>query len=419
MIKNERQYKITRSERDIFKSTLDKFDLNAEIESGIDPLIAQAKLDQLKSEYDTLCEQIDEFENLSSGEQSEIVVSSLQNLPHALIKARIVHGWTQADLASILKLKSQQIQRYEADDYSTANLSTLVRVANALELDLTKLAILSVKPSRPTEFPINEMYKRGWFEDFSGTLNQAKNKYEDLIENFFIKSGYIPDQSVWHKKKARLSGNVDENSLLVWQARVVGLTKHQKLSQIFNKETLTPSWFRELAMLSQYENGPILARKKLLDSGIYFIVEPHLSKTYLDGAAIRHPNGSPIVALTARYDRLDNFWFVLFHELAHIHLHFGKKEHKDFFDDVDIREMDKIEEEADKFALETLLPEQFWENCLSRFSLDVDTIRVEANQFCVHSSIIAGRIRYEQMNYTILNDAIGHTEVSKMFQIKQ
>ena len=205
----------------------------------------------------------------------------------------------------------------------------------------------------------------------------------------------------------------------MWQARVVGLTKHQKLSQIFNKETLTPSWFRELAMLSQYENGPILARKKLLDSGIYFIVEPHLSKTYLDGAAIRHPNGSPIVALTARYDRLDNFWFVLFHELAHIHLHFSKKEHKDFFDDVDIREMDKIEEEADKFALETLLPEQFWENCLSRFSLDVDTIRVEANQFRVHSSIIAGRIRYEQMNYTILNDAIGHTEVSKMFQIRQ
>ena len=418
MIKNERQYKIARVQREFFRSAINEFDLNAEIESGVGALAAKIKTDQLESEYENICEQIDEYENLSSGKQTEFVVSSLQELPQALIKARIARGWTQADLANALMIKTQQIQRYEADDYCTAKLSTLIRVANALELDLTKIAILSVKPDRPTEFPINEMYKRGWFEDYSGTLFQAKKNAEDLIEKFFLKTGYIPNQVTWHKLRIHLSGNLDKNALQVWQARVVGLTKFQKKSQEFKNETLTRHWFRELAMLSQYDHGPILARNKLLDSGIYMIVEPHLNETYLDGAAIRHPDGSPIVALTARHDRLDNFWFVLFHELAHIHLHFDKTNHNCFFDDLDVEGTDNIEKEADEFALESLFPSKYWENCLSRFSLDADTVREEARQFHIHTSILAGRIRYEQKNYTILNDAIGYSEVSKVFGLE-
>lgn len=416
MIKNERQLKITRSLRDKYQSVIDGFDLSSEITSGLDPVIAQAKLDQLNSECQILSEQIDEYEKLSSGEVTDIVVTSLQELPLALIKARIVHGWTQEDLAIKLNLKTQQIQRYEADDYSTANLATLLRVSNALELDLTKIAILSIKPSKPSDFPINEMYKRGWFEDFSGTLYQAKKRSDDLIESFFIKSGYVPDQLVTHKKRTRLGSRINEYALIAWQARVTGLTRHQSLLVDFDRKTLTNEWFRDLRMLSQYDEGPLLAREKLLNSGIYFVLEPHLEKTYLDGAAIKHPNGSPIIALTARYDRLDNFWFVLFHELAHIHLHFSESEDTDFFDDLDIAS-NNIEKEADEFALNTLLPEETWENCLSRYSLDVDTLREEAQQLHIHPSIIAGRIRYEQRNYTLLNDAVGHTEVSTIFHI--
>ncbi len=418
MIKNERHFKITRAHRDKFKSAIDAFDLDAEIESGADLSLAQAKLNQLKSEYEVLSEQIDEYEKLSSGAETDIVVTSLQELPYALIKARIAHGWTQEDLAKLMNLRAQQIQRYEADDYRAANLTTLLRVADALELDLTKTIILSVKPDETEDFPVSEMYKRGWFEDFSGTVYQAKKKSHALIENFFIQSGYMPDQLVQHKKQTRLSGNINQNSLVAWQARITALTKHQTLSTGFDQSMFTPEWFRELAMLSQYDNGPALAREKLLSSGIYFVIERHLAKTYLDGAAIRHPDGSPIVALTVRYDRLDNFWFVLFHELAHIHLHFDNEADTDFFDDFDIDSND-IEAEADEFALNTLLPEDSWENCLSRFSLDVDTVREEAQQLHIHPAIVAGRIRYEQKNYTILNDAIGHTEVSKIFQIDE
>ncbi|NJL20730.1 MAG: hypothetical protein HC895_07860 [Leptolyngbyaceae cyanobacterium SM1_3_5] len=51
----------------------------------------------------------------------------------------------------------------------------------------------------------------------------------------------------------------------------------------------------------------------------------HLPQTYLDGAALLLPDGTPVVALTLRYDRIDNFWFVLLHELGHILLPAGPR----------------------------------------------------------------------------------------------
>ena len=52
--------------------------------------------------------------------------------------------------------------------------------------------------------------------------------------------------------------------------------------------------------------------------GIPLVIERHLPRTYLDGAALRLGDGRPVVALTLRYDRIDSFWFCLLHELAHV-----------------------------------------------------------------------------------------------------
>jgi len=77
-------------------------------------------------------------------------------------------------------------------------------------------------------------------------------------------------------------------------------------------------FMRDLVCLSYLDNGPLLAREFLRKSGIHFVLEQHLPHTHLDGAAIRLPDSSPLVALTVRHDRLDNFWFTLCHELAYI-----------------------------------------------------------------------------------------------------
>ena len=420
MITNERQFKIAKAQMEKFKLSIATTDMEKLVRCGMDRLMAQAQLDQLRSEYEILLEQITEYERLSSGEQKEFEMRSLQDLPVALIKARIASNWTQKQFAEALGVKEQQVQRYEAEMYKSANLTTLSRMAEILGLDIpTHVVMSSVRDGSVVGFsknlPITEMYKRGWFEDFSGTLREAKKSYRELIEQLYINSGYTHDQIALHRKKVRMSSNINEDALTAWHIRILCLTNKQKLSRKFNHNVMSQDWFRELAKLSRFPEGPILARDWLLESGIYFVIEPHLPQTYLDGGALRHPSGAPVVALTIRYDRLDNFWFVLFHELSHIHLHFQSEQDTDFFDDSEVKSND-IELEADEHALSALVPPEMWDNCLSRFSLNTETVRIEAEQFQIHPSLIAGRIRHEQQNFSVLNDVIGYGEVLRSFE---
>jgi HTH-type transcriptional regulator/antitoxin HigA len=104
---------------------------------------------------------------------------------------------------------------------------------------------------------------------------------------------------------------------------------------------------------------------------------------------------------------------VLFHELAHVYLHFGAEDKVDFFDsDIDNPGND-IEKQADEFALNSLIPAKSWDSCLARFSPDIDAIRSAAKNLQIHPAILAGRIRKEQNNYMILNDAIGYGDVRR------
>ncbi len=420
MITNERQYKITKTQVGEFRSAIDNFDLDEIIGGGVHPMIAKAQLDQLKSEYGSLSEQLEEYDSLIEGNQTEFEAESLHELPLMLIKGRIARNWTQKQLADAIGIKEQQLQRYESDLYRSANLKTLSRVAEAIELHISESAVLFSSQESDSEdisakFPLAEMYKRGWFDDFGGTLAQAKRNASQLIEQFFLSAKVSQDLMAMHRQMVRGDGIVNDRALTAWQIRAIQIANRQKLYQDYESHRLTQDWFNELAKLSRYDDGPLLARDWLLESGIHFIVEPHLPQTHLDGAALRHPSGAPVVALTLRHDRLDNFWFVLFHELAHIVLHFPISDDTDFFDDSDVR-ANGIEKEADIYALNALVPEESWENCLSRFSVSTETVQEEAKQLRVHPSILAGRIRFEQQNYTVLNDAVGYGEVRRYFE---
>jgi transcriptional regulator with XRE-family HTH domain len=74
-----------------------------------------------------------------------VTVGSLDGLAYALIQARIAAGLTQ-ELAQKLGLKKQQVQRYEATKYATANLERLQAVTMALEVQVrTEVAFASQK----------------------------------------------------------------------------------------------------------------------------------------------------------------------------------------------------------------------------------------------------------------------------------
>ncbi len=163
--------------------------------------------------------------------------------------------------------------------------------------------------------------------------------------------------------------------------------------------------------LSYFDNGPLLAREFLLKNGIHIVFERHLSGTHLDGAAMFLPTGAPVIALTLRYDRLDNFWFTLCHELAHLALHLGRDDWELFYDDLDCQAEVDVEGEADRWASEMLIPTDQWRESGLAGSCSAAALIAFADKQRIHSAIPAGRIRREQHNYKKFAKLIGNGEV--------
>ena len=136
MIKNERQYRITKNQADRFSQTLDSLRRRSmETREEVHPLIAKAQEDALRSQLSDLEEQLREYESLKAGNFEIEDLNVVAELPTALIKARIAQGLSQKDLAERLRLKEQQIQRYEATDYASASLARIKEVVSALGVE--------------------------------------------------------------------------------------------------------------------------------------------------------------------------------------------------------------------------------------------------------------------------------------------
>lgn len=131
MIRNERQYRITKSQMQGFEEKLRAFD-EQPAAPGIHPRILQAQRDAIRSQVDELREDLLAYEALQAGHAKVLELTSLDDLPAALIQARIAVGLTQRQLADRLGMKEQQLQRYEATSYAGASLERIREVVAAL-----------------------------------------------------------------------------------------------------------------------------------------------------------------------------------------------------------------------------------------------------------------------------------------------
>jgi len=140
MITNNRQYNISKKQLKKLQSALANFDLALRINQIGSHKLVQAELSALESEINVLRHQINEYEVLQSDTKFRFTASDLKDLPLLLIRARIAKKLSQRDLASLIGVKEQQIQRYEAEKYATANLNRLKEIADALKLNITEIA---------------------------------------------------------------------------------------------------------------------------------------------------------------------------------------------------------------------------------------------------------------------------------------
>lgn len=264
-------------------------------------------------------------------------------------------------------------------------------------------------------FPITEMVKRRLFLNFTGTVTQAKEKAEELMRVFFQSVGVSKIQPALYRKNIRTGSSMDEYALFVWRVIVENKAEKTLLPNSYKRGTINNDFLKKLVGLSYFKEGPRLAKEFLGKNGIHLIIEPHFKKTYLDGAAIWNKNGNPIVALTIRYDRIDNFWFSLCHELAHIALHLDKAQSEDpFFDNLEVEGND-LEKQADQQTRDWLIPRKEWKNSNVLEHPLQKYIEELAGKLKIHPAIIAGRIQHEKKNYRILSQIVGQGEVRVRF----
>lgn len=384
--------------------------IEVEKDTSVAPFISKLELDSLNVFLNELVEERDEFLEISQKFKHKIPVKKeILKYPENLVYIRIANDISQEDIAALLNVSIEEIKRQEDYLYRHLDSISLLRINDFLEEKISNSLTVHTSPIDWNKFPIKEMLKRKWL--LSGNIDPIsaiKAWFTDLFGN--------EQYELALHRKFSFNGNFpSEYSLFAWQIQVLKrakeITKQSEVPQ-FSKDS---SWVNQLVRISTDPKGPLKAQEFLLSKGIILIVEPHLPSTYLDGAAMLLPNTfTPVIALTLRHDRLDNFWFVLLHELGHVFLHLNDERIAIFDEDVGMT-TDQIEIEADKFALNNLIPAEQWDICMCRFYLNEATLKEDAENFNIHPSIIAGRIRKENNNYQIFNEQVGLKQVRKLF----
>jgi HTH-type transcriptional regulator/antitoxin HigA len=242
----------------------------------------------------------------------------------------------------------------------------------------------------------------------------------ETLDHFMARAlGGGPAVAMLRKTRTeRTNAKTDLVAVQAWCAAALLRSEGETVTGRFDRKAIKKfDVVRSLAKLSVHEDGPKRAQEKLSSLGIILVVLPHLPGTHLDGAALRRPkDGVPVIALTLRRDRVDNFWFTLLHEVAHVAFHLTD-ERTYILDDLDIGSSDEIEKEADRLATMALIPDELWEGFSQKgvYTSVADVIAL-ARLAEVNPAIVAGRWQMTYRDFRKFSTLLGHGAVRPSFQ---
>lgn len=330
-------------------------------------------------------------------------------------------GLRQQDLVPILGSKSRVSEILSGKRRLT--IPMIRALSSFLEIPVESLIgddagpTADLKDENPPLDLVREIVKRGWVANSKVTTSSAK----ELVGQLFQKLGtanlapsYL--RSSLHPSLLKSSKNI--YAIRLWLARVVLKSREgAELRAPFNRESLTEDFLSELVRLSWFDDGPRLATEYLAKHGVAVVVEGHLPGTGLDGAATIDVDGTPVIGLTLRHDRLDNFWFTLLHECAHV-VHHLRHPGETFVDDTEQPfDNDEKEVEANKVARDSLIPPGAWRRSEASRIKSIEAANSLAKELRISPAIVAGRIRRESGNYRVLSSIVGYGHVGKALGI--
>ncbi|WP_439685122.1 HigA family addiction module antitoxin [Cupriavidus oxalaticus] len=337
--------------------------------------------------------------------------------PGQLIEALLSErGWTQRLLAAVLDMSESTTNKLISGSQAvTAEIAlTLEEVFGVSaeqfltlqkDYDLAR-ARLVVRPDqgRATRaklfsgLPVADMIKRGWLD-----TTDIKNMpaMEESLAKFFGAPTVNEIEFLAHAaKKTDVDGDVTP-AQLAWLYRVKQIARN----------LLVPSYSEDrtriaIQKLKSYLNAPEEARhvpRTLMECGIRLVFVEGLKGSKVDGACLWLDERSPVIGMTLRYDRMDNFWFVLRHELEHVLQHHGQN--KPVLDvDIDSDQSTSEEERiANDAASEFCVPSKKIESFIARKAPifpERDFLGL-AKILGVHPSLVAGQIQFKTGRYDL------------------
>lgn len=265
-----------------------------------------------------------------------------------------------------------------------------------------------------SKFPIHEMDARGWFD----TLKTRAKAGEDKVKAFL--SQITPTTHATALFRRTFRGDDFDNksyySILAWTARVLIRAKASESSVAkYQTARITLPLLRELAQLSWFDRGPLLAIEFMAKCGIVLVIEPRLPNALIDGTCLLTERRTPVIGLTLRYDRIDYFWYTLLHELVHVWKHLETVEEA-FIDRVqNMESTNALEKEANRIARDALIPRSIWKRSQAFLSPTKESILQLADRLHIHPAIVVGRLQHETGRYDNFRELLGQGAVRKHF----
>ncbi len=418
IVSTERQARELEQEVERISHALSSEQTLKSVIDGLPDLAIEGIRRSLTTEKRELLTRLEAYRRAQNGDVELMKQQAGDDLGDLLIIARLAQNWKQKDLARKLGLQEQAIQRWESERYRNINLANYMKVARALSLDISAQFVSPniakwLPPFDLTHAEAQKVLKHAREHEWLDEPDSDENSIKRLIRYVSEHVGRYGTPSL-----LRTGINVKNHSedwvLLSWKAQVTRRAERVIDSDRLTYRPLDLGWLKELATLSRIPNGPIQAQELLKQHGIVLIVERNIPGMEVDGAAFL-VESIPVIGLTLRRDAVDNFWFTLLHEVAHVVLHYRTGLASGFFDDVEHVEVDEFEDEANKFASNLLMPDELWSRSPARIAKSSPPIENLAKQLNIAPAIVYGRIRFERKNYTIFSDKIGRGTVRKLF----
>jgi HTH-type transcriptional regulator/antitoxin HigA len=321
-------------------------------------------------------------------------------------------GWTQTDLAQImgrpLRLVNELIagkkqitpetarglaKAFESDDaLYWMNLDSAYRLANTEPAD----EAVGRRAKLYSLFPVREMMKRKWIEP-SDNLDVVEHR----VCRFYQIKDLDEKPALPHAAKA---AQYDERTSIqyAWLYRAHQLARGVQVAPYSeNKLRAAIVQLRELlAAPEEIRQVPLI----LAEAGVRFVIVEFLPGAKIDGAAFWLDN-APVIAMSVRFDRINNFWFVLRHEIEHILNKDGQ-----WIVDVELTEslqrkdaLPAEEVRANDAAAEFLVPKKELDGFILRVRplYSEQRILLFAKRIGVHPGIVVGQLQFrDEVPYT-------------------